>query len=630
MEWKKNDIFQVKIEDMSDTGEGIGKVDGFTWFIKDAVIGDVVEVKVMKTKKSYGFARLMQVTEPSPHRVNPQCPVARKCGGCQLQAMSYEEQLRFKENKVLNNLRRIGGFTELVKVDECECDAAPGGGDVGNAGDSIFDGSSVCADEATCAGTAIQVYPIVGMDEPWRYRNKAQFPFGRNKDGKIITGFFAGRTHAIIESEDCLLGVQENQKILACIREHMEEYGIRPYDEESHSGLVRHVLIRKGFKTGELMVCLVLNGAVKALTAADVLVERLVGLFDEAVESVCDVETAGECGAETDGECGAGTDGVRGVASCEKGTRMVSISCSINREKTNVIMGKEIVNLYGPGYITDYIGDVQYRISPLSFYQVNPVQTERLYGTALEYAGLTGNETVWDLYCGIGTISLFLAQKAKKVYGVEIVPQAIEDARANAALNGMENVEFFVGKAEEVLLEQYEKNQVYADVIVVDPPRKGCDSVCLDTIVKMGPKKVVYVSCDSATLARDLKYLCQRRYEVKKVRAVDMFPGSVHVETVCLLSKLNVEHHIEVELEMDELDLTAAESKATYEEIKGYILEHSGLKVSNLYIAQVKQKCGIIERVNYNLPKSENSRQPKCPPEKEAAIRDALEHFRMI
>ena len=340
--------------------------------------------------------------------------------------------------------------------------------------------------------------PIIGMDEPWRYRNKAQFPFGKDKDGRIITGFYAGRTHAIIEQEDCLLGVEENQPILDCIRGFMEEYHIAPYEEELHKGLVRHVLIRKGFATEELMVCLVLNGDVKKLKAPEVLVERLVKLFP---------------------------------------SHMASISCSINREKTNVIMGKEIVNLYGPGYITDYIGNVCYRISPLSFYQVNPVQTQKLYGTALEYAGLTGEETVWDLYCGIGTISLFLAQKAKKVYGVEIIPQAIDDARANAKLNHFENVEFFVGKAEEVLPEQYEKNQVYADTIVVDPPRKGCDSVCLDTIVKMAPEKVVYVSCDSATLARDVKYLGERGYEVKRVKTVDMFPWSGHVETVVLMSR---------------------------------------------------------------------------------------------
>ena len=548
MDWKKNDVFQVQIEDMSDTGEGIGKTDGFTWFVKDAVIGDVVEARVMKTKKSYGFARLMQVLEPSACRVTPRCPSARQCGGCQLQAMSYEEQLKFKENKVRNNLSRIGGLTE------------------------------------------IPMEPIIGMEEPWRYRNKAQFPFGKDKNGRIITGFYAGRTHAIIEQEDCLLGVEENQPILDCIRGFMEEYHIAPYEEETHKGLVRHVLIRKGFTTGELMVCLVLNGDVEKLKAPEVLVERLVKLFP---------------------------------------SHMASISCSINREKTNVIMGKEIVNLYGPGYITDYIGNVCYRISPLSFYQVNPVQTQKLYGTALEYAGLTGEETVWDLYCGIGTISLFLAQKAKKVYGVEIVPQAIDDARANAKLNHFENVEFFVGKAEEVLPEQYEKNQVYADTIVVDPPRKGCDSVCLDTIVKMAPEKVVYVSCDSATLARDVKYLGERGYEVKRVKTVDMFPWSGHVETVCLLVLRNPVTHINIDVDVEEM-VQEKRGMATYGQIKDYVLEHSGLNVSSLYIAQVKQKHGIIERENYNKPKSEDARQPQCPLEKERAITEALKHFGML
>ena len=340
----------------------------------------------------------------------------------------------------------------------------------------------------------IVMEPILGMEHPWRYRNKAQFPFGRDKDGRIIAGFYAGRTHHIVEAEDCLLGVEENAVILDIIKKIMEEYQIAPYDEETHKGLIRHALIRKGFSNGELMVCLVING--KQLPHADIFVERL---------------------KEVPG--------------------MTSISYNINQEKTNVILGAELVNLYGPGYITDKIGNVSYQISPLSFYQVNPVQTEKLYGTALEYAGLTGGETVWDLYCGIGTISLFLAQKAKKVYGVEIVPPAIEDARRNAALNGMENVEFFVGKAEEVLPREYEKNQVYADVIVVDPPRKGCDSVCLGTIVRMQPKRVVYVSCDSATLARDVKYLGERGYEVERVRCCDMFGMSGHVETVALLSQ---------------------------------------------------------------------------------------------
>ena len=334
----------------------------------------------------------------------------------------------------------------------------------------------------------------MGMDEPWRYRNKAQFPFGRNKNGEIVTGFYAGRTHDIIPQEDCLLGVEENKKILESIKEYMIENHVAPYEEETHQGLIRHALIRKGFKTGELMVCVIING--KKLPHSEKLVEKL---------------------CRFDG--------------------MTSISYSINTDKTNVILGKELVNLYGPGYITDYIGDVKYRISPLSFYQVNPVQTEKLYGTALEYAGLTGGEVVWDLYCGIGTISLFLAQKAKKVYGVEIVPQAIDDARENAKLNGLDNVEFFVGKAEEVLPEQYEKNKVYADVIVVDPPRKGCDEQCLNTIVTMAPKRVVYVSCDSATLARDLKMLCEKGYEVEKVRCCDMFGWTTHVETVVLMSR---------------------------------------------------------------------------------------------
>lgn len=471
MDKKKNDIFTLRIEDMSESGEGIGKLDGYIWFVKDGIIGDLVEVKAMKTKKSYGFARLMKVLEPSVHRVEPRCSVARQCGGCQIQAMSYEEQLRFKERKVYHNLMRIGKFQNMVMVDSEDESGA----------DPIPDG-------------AIRFLPIMGMEEPWRYRNKAQFPFGKNKEGEIIAGFYAGRTHAIIDQEDCLLGVEENRVILENIKAYMKAFGVEPYDEESHRGLIRHALIRKGFKTGELMVCLVVNG--KKLPHGEVLTESLLEI-----------------------------------------PRMTSISYSINQERTNVIMGKEVVNLHGSGYITDYIGDVKYRISPLSFYQVNPVQTGKLYETALDYAGLTGDETVWDLYCGIGTISLFLAQKARKVYGVEIVPEAIADARENAKINGINNVEFFVGKAEEVLPEQYEKNQIYADVIVVDPPRKGCDEICLDTIVKMGPKRVVYVSCDSATLARDLRYLADWGYEVVKVRCCDMFGHSTHTESIVLLQK---------------------------------------------------------------------------------------------
>lgn len=466
---QKDMELELTIEDMGVDGEGIGKADGVTLFVKDAVLGDVVRVKIMKMKKNYGYARLMEVLEPSPYRVEPKCTYHRQCGGCQIQAVDYAQQLKFKENKVRNNLKRIGGFA--VK-------------------------------EADGSGEGITVNPVIGMDEPYFYRNKAQFPIGTDKNGNIVTGFYASRSHNIIPNRNCYLGAEINEKILDIVISFMEEYHIPAYDESTGKGLVRHVLIRFGFTTKEIMVCLVVNG--RKLPHAEKLVERL---------------------TELEG--------------------MTSITLNVNEKNTNVILGEEIISLWGQDYITDYIGGIKYQISPLSFYQVNPVQTEKLYGTALEYAGLTGKETVWDLYCGIGTISLFLAQKAKQVYGVEIVPPAIEDAKNNAKINGIENVEFFVGKAEEVLPEFYEKGMIeknredmlHPDVIVVDPPRKGCDEKCLETIVKMKPERVVYVSCDSATLARDLKYLCEQGYEVKKVQPVDMFPHTGHVETCVLLAK---------------------------------------------------------------------------------------------
>ena len=545
MEFRKNDLVTLEIEDCGIDGEGIGKADGFTVFVKDAVIGDTVTAKIIKAKKNYGYGRLMEVLKPSPYRVEPKCEFARQCGGCQLQALSYDQQLVFKTNKVKGHLERIGGFTD------------------------------------------IPMEPIIGMDELFHYRNKAQFPVGRNKEGKIVTGFYAGRTHNIIENRDCALGVAENKEVLDRVIAHMEKYGIEPYNEATGKGLVRHVLIRYGYFTKEVMVCLILNG-------------NKLPKEEQLVKSLCEIPG------------------------------MTSITINVNKKHSNVILGEEIRLLWGQEYITDRIGDISYQISPLSFYQVNPMQTQKLYAKALEYADLHGQETVWDLYCGIGTISLFLAQKAKFVRGVEIVPAAIENAKENAKLNGLENTEFFVGKAEEVLPREYKKNGVYADVIVVDPPRKGCDETLLETMIEMNPERIVYVSCDSATLARDLKYLCERGYELRKVCPVDQFGMTVHVESIVLLSKLHTNKHIEVELQMDEIDLTAAESKATYEEIKDYVLKQSGLKVSNLYIAQVKQKCGIIERANYNQPKSENSRQPKCPPEKEVAILEALKYFRMI
>ncbi len=582
----KNDLVTVEITDIGSDGEGIGKVEGFPLFIKDAIVGDVVQAKITKAKKQYAYARVEKVITPSPFRVQPRCEFHRQCGGCQIQAFDYEKQLAFKENKVKNNLVRIGGFDRefIERIME----------------------------------------PAVGMEDPYHYRNKAQYPVGTDREGNLITGFYAGRTHSIIANTQCHLGREENQQILETVLEYMRENKVSAYDEEKGTGLVRHVLIRSGFKSGEIMVCLIINAKTfKALPAQEKL-----------------------------------------LAALQKFKGMTSVSVNLNTRRDNVIMGTEVHTIWGEPTISDTlnIGDrgLTFKISPLSFYQVNPVQTEKLYGLAVEYAGLTGKETVWDLYCGIGTISLFMATAAGQVYGVEIIPQAIDDARENARANGLNNAKFFVGKAEEVLPEFYERasresakgseetdtketkkeatrsqanadvNMLHPDVIVVDPPRKGCDQACLDTMLKMAPDRIVYVSCDSATLARDLKILCEGGYELKRVRAVDQFPHTVHVETVVLLSQQKADDYIEVELELDELDATSAETKATYAEIKDYVLEKHGLKVSSLYISQVKRKCGLEKRKNYNLPRSEESRQPKCPPEKEKAIMDALEHFGMV
>ena len=448
----KNDLIEITIEDIGSDGEGIGKYQGYTLFVKDTVVGDKAMVKVMKTGKTYGFARLMELTEPSISRVTPKCPIASKCGGCQLQHMDYNKQLEYKENKVRNCLTRIGGFGEFT------------------------------------------MEPICGMEEPFYYRNKSQFPVGRNKDGSLAIGFYAGRTHAIVDTEHCYIGAKVNVDILKFLRSFIEQHRIDPYDEETHRGLLRHILTRVGFQTGEVMVCLVMNG-------------KDIPHKEELIEGLCKIPG------------------------------MKSICLNVNTAKTNVILGDKVISLWGEPYITDNIASIKYRISPLSFFQVNPVQTKKLYDIALDYADLHGDEVVWDLYCGIGTISLFLAEKAKQVYGVEIIPQAIEDAKVNASINQIENAEFFVGAAEEVLPRKYKEDNIYADVIVVDPPRKGCDQSLLDTILQMAPNRVVYVSCDPATLARDLKYLCEKDYELVKVRAVDQFSHSVHVETVALLCK---------------------------------------------------------------------------------------------
>ena len=477
--YKKGDILTTDIIDMGINGEGIGKVEGYTLFIKDAVIGDRVRVSIMKPERNYAYAHLDEVIVPSKDRVTPVCPVARACGGCQLQALSYPAQLKFKQEKVRNALIRIGGFSE----DHI---------------DSILK-------------------PIMGMDEtlPTRYRNKAQFPAGRDKEGRIITGFYAGHSHNIIPVDDCMISAPEYSGIVKAIEGHMRNYDISPYDEAHGTGLVRHILIRKGFKTGEIMVCLILNRGESRdgnyLTSQNELIEKL---------------------RETG--------------------NVTSVSVNLNRANTNVIMGDVTHTIWGEDVIHDSIEvvgrSITYRISPRSFYQVNPAQTDRLYSKAMEYASLTGNETVWDLYCGTGTISLFLATAAAKVYGVEIIPEAIEDAKHNAEDNGIDNATFLVGKAEDIIIRSSDSGidnedngrivmNERPDVVVVDPPRKGCDPALIETITESSPERIVYVSCDPATLARDLKIMCEAGYELKEATPCDLFPHTVHCECAVLLQK---------------------------------------------------------------------------------------------
>ncbi len=448
----KNQQYTMTIVDMGSQGEGIGKIDDFTVFVPNAVTGDEIEVKILKVKKNYAYGKLMQILSPSPKRQNPKCPVAHMCGGCQLQHVTYEEQLQWKTERVKSTLMRIGGLKDIT------------------------------------------VSPTLGMKEPYYYRNKAQFPVSM-EDGKVKIGFYATHSHRIVPTNECLIQDRKNKEIIEAVKNFIEKYNISVYDENKHEGLIRHLVTKTAFNQENVMVCFVING--DRLPHDDKLIEAL--------------------------------KNIKGIT---------SIVLNHNKERTNVILGDEITVLYGEDFIIDSIGDLKFKISPLSFFQVNPIQTKVLYDKVLEYAELNGSETVWDAYCGIGTISLFLAQKAKKVYGVEIVSEAIRNAKENAALNGITNAEFFEGQAEEVIPRLYKEEGIKADIIVVDPPRKGCDQKLLETIISMAPEKMVYVSCDPATLARDLAYLTSQGYRVEKVQPVDMFPHTVHVECVTLMSRV--------------------------------------------------------------------------------------------
>ena len=563
MKLKKNQEITLKIDDLGNNGEGIGHVDGYALFVKNALPGETIRARIMKCGKSYGYARVMEVLEDSGSgRVEPRCPAAERCGGCTIQHLTYERQLAYKEKKVRDCLVRIGG----VDADEVEW------------------------------------LPIIGMEDPWQYRNKAQFPVRMQKDNEgrpyPAAGFYAGRTHSIVPVSDCAIQHSCMKRILETVLTWMRDQNVPAYDESSHSGLVRHIYIRRAYHTGQIMVCLVINSRGISNLLQEMLLQKLTGI-----------------------------------------PGMTGIFLNSNTDWTNVILGKEMKLLWGQAYIEDRIGDIRYHISPQSFYQVNPEQTEKLYQTALEFAGLSGEETVWDLYCGIGTISLFLAQRARKVYGVEIVPEAVQNARENARLNGIVNAEFFCGAAEEVV----PKLAGQADVVVVDPPRKGCDGVLLDTIAGMGPERIVYVSCDPGTLARDVKKLGEMGYGVTKVRAVDMFGQGGHVETVVMLSHKKPDSVINVKVEFGEgegkvpLDNIAKRAEAykpkervTYKMIKGYIEAKYGFKVHTAYIAEVKRDLGLPM---YDAPNAvEKLKQPRKHPtaEKVEAIKDALKHFEVI
>jgi 23S rRNA (uracil1939-C5)-methyltransferase len=445
----KNEYYDVTFEDLTHDGLGVAKIDGFPIFVKNGLPGEKAKIKVIKVKKGYGYGRLMELYEQSPDRVEPSCPIYKQCGGCQLQHLSYEGQLRAKQKHVKEVMARIGKLENVI------------------------------------------VHPVIGMKDPWRYRNKAQVPVGE-REGGLVAGFYQERSHEIINMDACLIQQEMNDIVVQTVKKICEKYKVPAYNEVTHKGVLRHIMARYGAATKEVMVVLI--------TRTEELPHKK-KIVQEIIDSVPNVK---------------------------------SIIQNINPKKTNVIMGDETKVLWGAEYIYDYIGDIEFAISARSFYQVNPEQTKVLYEKALEYAGLTGEETVIDAYCGIGTISLFLAKKAKKVYGVEVVPEAIEDAKRNAELNGITNVEFAVGEAEAVIPKWYEQG-IHADCIVVDPPRKGCDETLLQTIIAMKPKRVVYVSCNPATLARDLRILEDGGYQTIEVQPVDMFPHTAHVESVAKL-----------------------------------------------------------------------------------------------
>ena len=541
---KKNDEIRLEITALSSSGSGVGHYNGIVVFVEGTAIGDIITAHIIKVKSSYAVAIIKKILSPSKSRIESDCPVSVQCGGCSFRHIKYSDELEYKRKKVQDALQRIGKLD--INVDE-----------------------------------------ILHTGETSHYRNKAQYPIGMTADGRTLIGFYAKRSHRIVNCRNCSLQPIEFEKILEVIEKWAAQAGVSIYNEETKLGLLRHIYIRKARKTRQIMVCLVSTS--EKLPKLSQLTEKLISL-DIGIKSIV---------------------------------------LNINSEDTNVVLSQNCKTIYGSDYIEDELCSLKFRISPLSFYQVNPAGAEILYNKAREFADLKGNEVLLDLYCGTGTIGLSMAKDASLVIGVEVIPQAIENAKQNAEINQITNSRFICddasGAAKTLLTEGVKPN-----VVVLDPPRKGCSPDVLKTVSDMNPERIVYVSCDPATLARDCAVFSELGYECVKAVAVDMFPRTVHVETVVLLSQRRPDTHIDIKLDLSEFDITAAETKATYQEIKDYVFEKFGLKVSSLYISQVKRKLGLEVGDSYNKAKSDESKVPKCPIEKERAIKSAFKFFKII
>ena len=539
---EKNKIYEAMVTDYTAEGQGVAHIDGCAVFLPNAIAGERVLVRIEKAQKTWAAGKITQILEKSPHRVNRACPVAKLCGGCDFWHMDYEAECALKSQRVRSCLNRI-------------------------------------------AGENLEEVPILAAPECHGYRNKAQYPVAAKK-GRAYAGFFRAGTHQVVENDRCLILPEETDRVKAAVMDYVNQFRITVYDEATGKGLLRHIYVRRGAVSGQILVCLVVNG--RSLPRIPELIGRL--------------------------------KAIPGFA---------TLVLSVNTKKGNAVLGEEFLTLYGPGYIEDTLCGLTFRLSPRSFYQVNHAQAQRLYETAISLAEISKTDLVLDLYCGVGTITLAMAGAAGKVIGVEVIPQAVEDARDNARRNGIENAEFFCGDAGQATL-ALEAQGIRPDVVIVDPPRKGLNADTIQALTRFSPKRLVYVSCDPATLARDIAQLKKSGYTLKSATAADLFPRCSHVETVVTLSRKIPDDLIEIDLDLDELDITASESKATYPEIKEFVLNHYGLRVSSLFIAQVKRKCGLDVGENYNLPKPGGKPQPQVSPEKEEAIRAALKYFAMI